>query len=193
MNLSDLTQLAVLPCTLIALGFNAYQLVKVADSLRFSQESNTIGAISHFSSRYEAIINSIPNKPDSAKEQNWWYRLWDLVSQQFIMFRKGVLDADVFELWMSELSNSYQSKPMGLSYMSIRSEKHREYLLNTLPCERALHEFFMKIDCISKEPNPEVRAELVHKLVQEFAPLRGKNIVKDRNLYSHRQPRKIRR
>lgn len=190
MNLSDLIQLGVLTSTVIALGFNAYQLLKVADSLKFAQGSNTISAISHFASRYETIVAAIPNEPDPAKEQNWWYRLWDLVSQEFVLFRKGVLDPDVFELWMNELSNGYHSRPQELNYMSIRSEKHREYLSTNLPCEKALHEFFVRMDYIAKESNSELRAELVHRLVQEFAPTTRINILRGNDRTRARRPSK---
>lgn len=144
------------------------QLRRILRSVRIGQQGNDVNVITHCANRYEKIISEIRVIKTKGDEGNWYYRYWDLVTEEFNFFRKSMLDPDIFELWINELATVYRSSPK--EGMQTRTDSHRVYLNSTLPYYRALREFFAKLDSIAEDPILLSRAKQVHTLIVEFAP-----------------------
>lgn len=141
-----------------------WQLTKILRSVRISEQANTLSAVAHCANRHEMLISQMPADDDST----WWYRYWDLFTEEFTFFRKSLLDCDVFELWIAELATVYHERPR--PKLRERAESHREYLTGTLPSYTALHDFFRELDLISRVPDSTLRGKRVHELIVQFAP-----------------------
>jgi len=170
MTIADGIQIAVLLVTSVGVWLAFRQLKEVSRSLRLARQGNTVNVIAHCASRYEAIMSTIPKEDDNKQGKGWWYRYWDLWTEEFNFFCKGLLDPDIFELWMNELVTVYQNPPYGQQWMGTRSEAHKEYLQSTLPSYRTLHSFFKEVDNISTTKDAEARARLVHNLIVTYSP-----------------------
>jgi len=168
MNINTFIQLLSSFATLIGIWLAFLQLRKISYSLRIGQQGNTVNVIAHCVNRYEKIMGEIPKADDKEVIEIWWYRYWDLYTEEFNFFRKSLLDSDVFELWMNELATVYQLPPG--QYLETRRDSHRKYLDSTLVCYEVLHKFYYAIDDISKDPRPRARSERVHGLIVEYAP-----------------------
>lgn len=157
---------------IVGVCFGYLQLRKISTSLALMHQANTANVVAHCATRYEKLIRDLPQRRDDPQLlQNWWYRYWDLYTEQFAMFQKSILDADIFELWINELATVYMNSPApGLQR---RCDNHQEYLQTTLPNYHLLHRFFAELRRIActEEGSSEERARQVHRLVEEF---RGK-------------------
>jgi len=168
MSASDIIQVVISVIMLAALVATLFQLRQISASLRLAQRSNTINAIAHCAGRYETVIASRPSKNDADATANWWYRYWDLFTEEFNFFRKSMLDPDIFELWMNELATVYHA-PL-IAGGTTRVSAHTTYLTTTLPRYAALHAFFASLSTIARDTNSASRADMVHRLVLEYAP-----------------------
>ena len=126
------------------------QLRKMSKSLRLAQQGNTVNVISHCANRYETIMRDLPALKTDVGINRWWYRYWDLHTEEFSFFKKGLLDPDIFELWMNELATVYQESPEG-KLQEVRSINHQKYLRATLPAYSELRSFFHELGQVSEE------------------------------------------
>ena len=154
--------------TLVGVVLAVLQLRRILRSLRISQQGNSVNVIAHCANRYEKIMSEIPASSSKVVISNWWYRYWDLHTEEFNFFQKSLLDPDIYELWINELATVYHSPPR--RNLISRVENHREYLSLTLPCYTVLHKFFSELDSIAGETSPASRSMRVHELIMEFAP-----------------------
>jgi len=172
MTFKDYVELASTILVLTGLIIAILQLRFISRDLRVGQQANLVGVISHCVNRYEHIVSDLDDdtKPtsDEIKVGSWWYRYWDLITEEFNFFLKGLLDPDIFEIWMNELATIYHDPPK--SGMSTRSQSHKQYLAVTLPHYNALHQFFERLDKSARINDPETRAEEIHSLISKFAP-----------------------
>jgi hypothetical protein len=144
------------------------QLRRILRSLQISQQGNSVNVIAHCVNRYEKIMSEIPTNVSKSAISSWWYRYWNLYTEEFNFFRKSLLDPDIYELWMNELATVYHLSPRR-NYISCM-ESHQKYLKLTLPCYIALHKFFNELDIIANDSSLSSRSIRVHKLIMEFAP-----------------------
>jgi len=164
--------LSVLTSTIVAI-ITIYilyiQLRNISHSLKISRQANSVSVIAHCASRYEILMGEC-YKLDLDNHQacdNWWYRYWDLQTEQFNFFRKSLLDIEIYELWMSELATKYQSPPR--EGLELRSSAHKRYLDVTLPNYQDLRCFFMELDNISLQSDLRKRTLAVNRLVVKYS------------------------
>ena len=144
------------------------------DQLAESQRSNTIAAIGHCTDRYTTIMNSLPQEADADGIKAWWYLYWDLMTEESVFFRKGLLDFEIYELWTNELVNVYNRGPHGLDYMGTRAENHEAYLEDRLPVRAAVREYFDGLkEIVGGTQSSSERAEAVRALLIRFGPKTG--------------------
>jgi len=169
MNASLLIQIINSLITLTGLVIAILQLRRILRSVKISQQGNSVNVIVHCVNRYEKIMGELPSTCDNKiLLDNWYYRYWDLVTEEFNFFKKSILDPDIFELWINELAASYQSAPH--SKLIPRVESHHEYLRTKVPYYKDLHAFFNQVERISTDSSTESRSNLVHKLIKEYTP-----------------------
>jgi hypothetical protein len=171
-HLASLLEIFASVAVILGVCLGYLQLRKISTSLALMHEANTANVVAHCATRYEKLIRDLPERRDDPQLlQNWWYRYWDLYTEQFAMFQKSILDADIFELWINELATVYTRSPAPA--LQRRCDNHQEYLQTTLPNYRLLHRFFAELKRIActEEGSSEERARQVHRLVEQF---RGK-------------------
>jgi len=170
MTVADVIQIAILLVMLAGVLLAYVQLTKIARSITLARQGNTVNTVAHCASRYESVISTIPSGDDEIKNKQWWYRYWDLFTEEFNFFRKGLLDPDIFELWLNELATVYNNAPQGNKKLGSRAQSHENYLRSTLPSYKALHDFCRELQRIAQDTSAGTRANMVHALVIEFAP-----------------------
>jgi len=146
-----------------------YQLRNISHSLKLGQQGNTTNIVAHCASRYEKIMAESINLSREEDERIWWYRLWDLHTEQFMFFQKSLLDKDIYALWINELAINY-NKPIKANGKT-RVETHKEYLRDIIPYHKKLHEFFQQLEGISQEVSIAHKSQLVHELIEKFKPI----------------------
>lgn len=164
--ISALGQLIVLILT-AAIAF--YQLRNISHSLKLGQQGNTTNIVAHCASRYERIMAESIHLDNEENEKIWWYRLWDLHTEQFMFFQKSLLDKDIYALWINELAINY-NKAIRTNGKT-RVETHKEYLRDIIPYHKKLHEFFQQLETISHETSIAHKSQLVHELIEKFKPI----------------------
>jgi len=163
--ISSLGQLIIL---LLTAWIAFYQLRNISHSLKLGQQGNTTNIVAHCASRYEKIMTESIHLNEE-DERIWWYRFWDLHTEQFMFFQKSLLDKDIYGLWINELAIHY-NKPIRENGMT-RIETHKTYLKDIVPYHTKLHEFFQQLETISHEVSIAHRSSLVHELIEKFKPV----------------------
>lgn len=153
------------------------QLRPFLRSAVMSQQANAIVAVSHCAERYHDIMRDVANETLGAKDTDvlpgsWWYRYWDLHTEQFTLFKQGLLDPRVYELWMNELATPYDEAPRGYDgrIVATRAVAHAAYLDRTLPHHVDLQSFFRQLSGIAFDGNPASRGAQVRGLINASAP-----------------------
>lgn len=146
--------------------FAYQQLKQISASLALTHQANTVNVVAHCASRYEKVISEMPQTISDPNVDNWWYRYWDLYTEEFTFFQKAMLDPDIFELWINELATVYTAPPA--PDFEPRNVRHKSYLQSTLPNYKLLHCFFDELQRIacSEDGSAEDRAWKVHCLVK---------------------------
>lgn len=150
--------------------FAYQQLSRISASLALMHQGNTVNVVAHCANRYEKVISDMPETTaDDPTIDNWWYRYWDLFTEEFTFFQKSMLDQDIFELWINELVTVYTLPPA--PGFDRRDARHKKYLQTTLPNYGLLHRFFHELQRIanSEGGSAEERARQVHELVEQMA------------------------
>lgn len=153
----------------VGIWFAYLQLRRISTSLTLMHQGTTVNVVAHCASRYEKVIRDMPKNADDPDVDKWWYRYWDLFTEEFTFFQKSVLDQDIFELWINELATVYAKPPApGLDR---RDERHKRYLQATLPNYGLLHRFFDELQriAISEYGSAGERARRVHALVEQMS------------------------
>jgi hypoxanthine phosphoribosyltransferase len=161
---------AVAALLAVCVGFlEARRLMR---SIAVGQQGNAINSVSHCAQRYHEIMRDPHIRDQGARSGDvspgsWWYRYWDLHTEQFTLFTKGLLDPVVYELWMTELATVYNESPYGVK---TRAVTHAAYLDKTLPQHIALQSFFRQLSGISVDTDPASRAAQVQALIDAYTP-----------------------
>lgn len=162
----------------IAVGLAYWEVRRLIRSIATGQQANAINAVSHCAQRHHEIMRDLQNeeygvRSDDASPGGWWYRYWDLHTEQFTLFSKGLLDAAVYELWMTELAAVYNESPTGDGMphgVVTRAVAHAAYLDKTAPQHVALQMFFRQLSGISVDVDSASRAAQVNALVHAYTP-----------------------
>ncbi len=157
---------------LLTVGVGLLEVRRLVRSIAVGQQANAINAVSHCSHRYHEIIRDVDDENHKVRKGDvspgsWWYRYWDLHTEQFMLFTKGLLDPAVYEVWMTELATVYDESPPGAE---TRAVAHAAYLDKTLPQHVALQSFFRQLSGISFDVDPASRAAQVHALIAAYTP-----------------------
>ena len=164
----------------LGVGVGLLQLRPFVRSAVVNQQANSINAVSHCAQRYHEIMRDVGDsvlgpKGGEVSPGSWWYRYWDLHTEQFTLFRSGLLDPRVYELWMNELATLYNVAPLnGEVLVETRAVAHAAYLDHTLPHHVELQSFFRQLSGISFDRDPVSRGVQVRALIDASAPKRRK-------------------
>jgi len=154
--------------TVVGLIFAAFQLRKMSQSIALREKANLASVVTHCANRYDSLVKDLPEAIKNEDVDLWWYRLWDLWTEEFYFFEKSILDKDIFKLWVLELATHYQKSPRNKSELPSQSEAHANYLREVLPGEGRITSFFSRVADYSKIENHKIRAEKITLLIDEY-------------------------
>ncbi|MDD3190571.1 MAG: hypothetical protein PHI66_02695 [Candidatus Pacebacteria bacterium] len=155
--------------------FSYLQIKKVSKSIEIGQKANLISALHFFSSEYDSIMLDSLGCGDRQKADIWYFRYWNLLTNEFLFFQQGLLDDYIFEFWSFKLCLFYDSKPHNISCKDLDSyrESHLKYMENHNGSCPHTDLFFKELMAISQraKSEEEVRKE-VHGLIKKYRNLR---------------------
>ncbi len=151
----------------VAAFSSAVMLLFTFMEVRKISQTNVVTVIAHCANRYDLLMRDLPSSIESGQIDLWWYRLWDLWSEEFYFVRKGVLDKEIFCFWIMELASLYDLPPRNMPIPTTQREAHILYLSN-FPPEDKMVKFFNKVSEISENQNPVDRTKAITKLVRKL-------------------------
>jgi hypoxanthine phosphoribosyltransferase len=164
--------IATAAIAVVAVGVALIEVHRLVRAIQIAQQSNSINAVSHCAQRYHDIMRDVDDPDHGVQGTNvesgsWWYRFWDLHTEQFTLFTSSLLDPRVYELWMTELATAYNGSP---GKAASRAVAHSAYLDRTLPDHVELQSFFRELSGISVDSDPASRGAQVRALIDAYTP-----------------------
>lgn len=174
-NLSELIRNLTNLSITFGVIFSYLQIKKISKSIDVGQKANFINVLHFFSSEYDAIICESPRCRSSKKLDLWYFRFWNLLTNEYLFFRHGLLDDYIFEFWCFKICAEYDQKPkhVPLSRMDSFKKSHLKYLKGHNGSHLQSQEYFQELIAISEESeNEEEMLEKVHDLVKRYKKLK---------------------
>ncbi|MFA7169303.1 MAG: hypothetical protein WC178_00395 [Candidatus Paceibacterota bacterium] len=151
--------------------FSYLQIKKVSKSIDIGQKSNLINVLNYFSGEYDSLVIEEDRCKTARKVEIWYFRFWNLLTNEFLFFQKGLLDDYIFEFWSFKICVEYDSKPkhMPLKNVETLRESHLKYLDNHNGSHENTEKYFRELIAISETTKDaeEIRV-MVRALVKKY-------------------------
>ncbi|MFA6097526.1 MAG: hypothetical protein WC788_07915 [Candidatus Paceibacterota bacterium] len=170
-ELSELIDMITSISIILGVFFSYFQIRKAAKSIEVGQKANAINVLNSFTKEYDRIILESEECITSKKVATWYFRFWNLMTNEYLFFSKGLLDRNIFEFWCYKLCLYYNSKPTKVPYKKVRTYKlsHLEYMVSHNGSYPKSDAFFRELmEIADKEKNKDEMAKKVHKLVKKY-------------------------
>ena len=155
----------------ITLGviFSYIQIKKISKSVDISRKSNEINVLGHFTREYDSIMEKALECNTQKKVATWYFRYWNLLTNEYLFFKKGLLDTSIFEFWIFRLCLYYNEKPneILMSRIDTFKKSHLKYLDDKNENYPQMNAFFREFQKISKEKNRDQIKKRIHQLVKK--------------------------
>ncbi len=170
-TLKDFLDMAANLAITFGIIFAYLQIKKVSKSIEISQKANFIKVLGRFTKEYDALMTETRDC-DTQKEMDvWYFRLWNLYTNEFVFFYQGVLDPLIFEFWAFKLCLYYNEKPAYVPIKKVNTykESHLKYMKHRNGSYPKTDSFFRKLIKIADNENNEGIIEArVHRLVEKY-------------------------
>ncbi|MCK5412806.1 MAG: hypothetical protein KAI57_00340 [Candidatus Pacebacteria bacterium] len=165
--LDAMTSLAII----FGVLFSYLQIKKISKTIDINKKSNFIKVLGRFTKEYDSLMIEIGDCNSQKKVDVWYFRLWNLYTNEFVFFYQGILDPLIFEFWAFRLCLFYNEKPSDacLKRTPCYKKSHLKYMKNrekSYPRTDAFYHELIKI--ADEEKNEENIENRVHKLVQKY-------------------------
>lgn len=170
-NLSEFIEAVTGISIILGVFFSYFQIRKAARSIEVGQKANEINVLNSFTKEYDRIMLESEECETSKKVATWYFRFWNLMTNEYLFFSKGLLDRNIFEFWCFKLCLYYNSKPTKIPYRKARTYKlsHLEYMINHNGSYPKSDSFFRELmEIADREKNKDEMAKKVHKLVKKY-------------------------
>jgi len=156
--------------------FSYLQIKKISKTIDVGQKANFINVLHFFSGEYDSIICESPRCRTSKKVELWYFRFWNLLTNEYLFFRHGLLDDYIFEFWCFKICAEYGQKPKHIPLKHIETFKasHIGYLKSHNGGHMHSQNYFQELIGISEEckgDEEEMRTR-VHELVKRYKKLK---------------------
>ena len=151
--------------------FSYLQIRKISKSVETGQQANTINVLNSFTKEYDEIMIKALECDNSKKVVTWYFRFWNLVTNEFLFYSKGLLDPLIFEFWIFKMCLYYNDKPSGIPYKRVNTYKksHLRYIENHNSNYPKSDRFFKELMKISDEEKSKTEMRnRVHKLIKKY-------------------------
>lgn len=156
---------------ILGVFFSYFQIRKAAKSIEVGQKANAINVLNSFTKEYDRIMLESEECNTSKKVATWYFRFWNLVTNEYLYFSQGLLDRNIFEFWCFKLCLYYNSKPTKIPYRRVRTYKlsHLEYMISHNGSYPRSDAFFRELmEIADREKNKDEMAKKVHRLVRKY-------------------------
>jgi len=173
-SLKELIDMATSLSIILGVFFSYFQIRKAAKSIEIGQKANAINVLNSFTREYDSIMLKSAECETSKKVATWYFRFWNLMTNEYLYFSKGLLDRNIFEFWCFKLCLYYNAKPTKIPYKRVRTYKfsHLEYMIGhngSYPKSDAFFRELMEIaDDKKSKNNKNEMTKKVHKLVKKY-------------------------
>lgn len=165
--------LDIITCGSIVFGvvFSYLQIRKISKSIEISQQTNMINVLNSFTKEYDEIMLSAMECNTQKKVITWYFRFWNLITNEFLFFSKGLFDPYIFEFWTFKMCLYYDKKPSGIPYKRVNTYKksqlrYMKYHNGNYP---KADNFFKELIKISEEEKSKTKMkDRVHELVKKY-------------------------
>ena len=166
----------VTTCTAITFGviLSYFQIRKISKSIETGQQANTINVLNSFTKEYDEIMIKALECNSPKKVVTWYFRFWNLMTNEFLFFSKGLLDSYIFEFWIFKLCLYYKEKPSGIPYKRINTyyKSQLRYIENHNGNYPKSDKFFRELMKISDEEKSKTEMRnRVHRLVKRYGKI----------------------
>ncbi|MCK4892011.1 MAG: hypothetical protein KAS78_05065 [Candidatus Pacebacteria bacterium] len=169
--LKDLLDAATSLAVIFGVVFAYLQIKKVSKSIDINGKSNFIKVLGNFTKEYDTLMAEMIDCKTQKKIDVWYFRLWNLYTNEFVFFYQGILDPLIFEFWAFKLCLYYDKKPTKIPVEKIDTygKSHLIYMKNRHKSYPKTDSFFHELIKIANKKNNEVRMEdSVHQLVERY-------------------------
>lgn len=161
----------------ITLGviFSYIQIRKISKSVEIGQKSNTINVLNSFTKEYDLLVIEAAECVTQKKVNTWYFRFWNLFTNEFLFLKEGLLDSHIFEFWMFKMCLYYNEKPSEIPIKGISTykESHLKYIKSGNGNYPKVDSFFEELIKISdNEKDMEKIKNCVHKLIKKYKKLK---------------------
>ena len=161
-------------CTAITLGviLSYFQIRKISKSIETGQQANTINVLNSFTKEYDEIMIQALECNTIKKVTTWYFRYWNLLTNEFLFFSKELLDSYIFEFWAFKICLYYNETPSGIPLKKINTYKksHLNYIKNHNGNYPKADTFFLELMKIADEEKDERKIRTrVHRLVKKYS------------------------
>ncbi|MFZ2970865.1 MAG: hypothetical protein WA063_06985 [Minisyncoccia bacterium] len=166
-SLETATNVAII----LGIVFSYLQIRKAAKSIEVGQKANSINVLNSFTKEYDEIMIKAAECNTSKKVATWYFRFWNLLSNEFLFYSKGLLERNIFEFWSFKMCLYYNQKPTDIPFkgVSIYRKSHLEYMKNHNGNYPKSDAFFLELIKISEEERDKaIIGKRVHKLVKKY-------------------------
>ena len=155
--------------------FSYLQIRKISKSVEIGQKANTINVLNSFTKEYDLIIIEAVECVTLKKVKTWYFRYWNLFTNEFLFFKEDLLESRIFEFWMYKMCLYYNEKPSEIPMKRINNYKksHLKYIENGNGNYPKADFFFKELIKISdEERDSEIIRVRVHKLIKKYKKIK---------------------
>jgi len=162
----------------ITLGvvFSYIQIRKISKSVKIGQKSNKINVLSSFTKEYDFIVIEASECITQKKVKTWYFRYWNLFTNEFLFFKEGLLETHIFEFWMFKMCLYYNEKPSEIPMKKINNYKksHLKYIESGNGNYPKADSFFRDLIEISDSEKDVDQIRIrVHKLIKKYKRIKN--------------------
>ena len=155
--------------------FSYIQIRKISKSVDISRNSNLINVLNCFTKEYDLLVVEAVECATQKKVDTWYFRFWNLFTNEFLFFKEGLLESHIFEFWVFKMCLYYNEKPSEIPIKGINTykESHLKYIKSgNGNCPRVDSFFEELIKVSDNEKDMEKIKDCVHKLIKKYKKLK---------------------
>jgi len=169
--IKDFLDIATSLAIIFGVIFSYLQIKKISKTIDLYRKSNFIKVLGRFTKEYDALMIETRNCDSQKKVDVWYFRLWNLYTNEFVFFYQGILDPLIFEFWAFKLCLYYNEKPTDVPIKKINTyeKSHLKYMKNRKRSYPETDSFYHELIKIAdNEKNEEKIETLVHRLIEKY-------------------------
>ena len=169
--LKDFLDIATSLAIIFGVIFSYLQIKRISKTIDLNRKSNFIKVLGRFTKEYDALMIEVSDCNTQKKVDVWYFRLWNLYTNEFVFFYQGILDPLIFEFWTFRLCLYYNEKPTDIPMKRISTYKkgHLKYMKNRNKSYPRTDSFYHELIKIAEEEKNEEKIEdLIHRLIEKY-------------------------